>query len=811
MPFAFRHPPVFRLRTIALAFQLAGLSFSAIAQASPDAEAGAPLTITGKKIGMGLMVQEDTPKARSTITAEELAKQRPTGNVFQALELMPAVNSYNYDATGLFGGGLSMRGFNSDQIGATINGVPVNDSGSFSVYPQEYVDQENVCSEYVTQGSTDVDSPQVGASGGNFGITTCDPADKRNTRVMQTLGQLHLKKTYVRYDTGIFSDGRSKMFISASHAEADKWKGLGGARRDHVDAGFNYDIDRFNSIHATVLYNQAVNNNILSMTLNDLRSRGYSYDYATSFVGHKPATPGVADVDAAQSPAYYKLAANPFENAITSAVAKFRLGDNTDIKIIPYFWYGYGTGGTQQNLVSESGFLNAATGKLNAGVDLNGDGDTKDKVIVANSSVTRTFRPGVTASLTQTVGDHTLLTGVWYERATHRQTSPAVLVDASGNPADPWLRSGLIQRPDGTAYEYRDWKTVSTAYQFFLQDTVSLMADRLKINFGVRTPFVNRNFTNYASEGSTTASSASIVTSYNGVSLAQTTYNIQKTYADVLPQLGLRYQLTHDDQLFSSLAKNFKAPPNFVFSPTNNSVQFNSAGNVVLTTAVKPETSYNLDLGYRHQSDKLTAQATVFLVDFQNRQATTFDQNTGQNILVNAGRVKNKGFEVELGNTPVNGWSFYSSLGYIKSAIQNDLLSAPAAGTTPVLLSTTGKLFPNTPQWKAGLSGSYETSQWYVRTKAKYTGVQQATLVNDETVPGYTTIDLDAGYLLAPTTLFKHTKLTFNISNLLNRQYRNASGQTFTTALGSNGAKISSPTYYLGAPRMVSATLSMDF
>jgi iron complex outermembrane receptor protein len=81
--------------------------------------------------------------------------------------------------------------------------VPVNDSGSFSVYPQEYVDQENTCSEFVTQGSTDVDSPQVGATGGNFGIVTCNPENVQRVRVMQTLGQLNMYKTFVRYDTGL--------------------------------------------------------------------------------------------------------------------------------------------------------------------------------------------------------------------------------------------------------------------------------------------------------------------------------------------------------------------------------------------------------------------------------------------------------------------------------------------------------------------------------------------------------------------------------------------------------------------------------
>jgi hypothetical protein len=88
---------------------------------------------------------------------------------------------------------------------------------------------------------------------------------------------------------------------------------------------------------------------------------------------------------------------------------------------VPYFWYGFGNGGMQQRAQSETGFLQRpAPAKPAAATDLNGDGDTLDTVIVANASVTRTNRPGVTSSLTWTMGDHTILGGFWYERAKHR-------------------------------------------------------------------------------------------------------------------------------------------------------------------------------------------------------------------------------------------------------------------------------------------------------------------------------------------------------------------------------------------------------
>ena len=144
----------FKLNTVALAmFTMLGA-----AHAQQTSEVG-KITVTGEgdKLGTGLIIDEDTPKAKSTVTKAQLEKTRSSSNPFQALALLPGVNSTSQDATGLFGGSLRVRGFNSDQMGFTIDGAPVNDSGSFSVFPQEYSDQENLCEIFVTQGATDTE------------------------------------------------------------------------------------------------------------------------------------------------------------------------------------------------------------------------------------------------------------------------------------------------------------------------------------------------------------------------------------------------------------------------------------------------------------------------------------------------------------------------------------------------------------------------------------------------------------------------------------------------------------------------------
>jgi iron complex outermembrane receptor protein len=278
-----------------------------------------------------------------------------------------------------------------------------------------------------------------------------------------------------------------------------------------------------------------------------------------------------------------------------------------------------------------------------------------------------------------------------------------------------------------------------------------------------------------------------------------------RTYKELLPQFGARYRITNDDQLFMSIAKNMKAPPNFVFRNVGSNVKFVN-GVATLSGDVQEETSWNTDIGYRHQDNKFIATVTAFMVDFRNRQATAFDPITSASTYTNVGDVKSKGFEIEAGNTPVNGWSFYGSYGFISSEIQSNL-RINATATLP----TAGKEMPNTPRHKAGLSVEYQNGAFYTRVKAKATAKQMATLVNDEVAPGYTVFSLDGGYTFANYGVLKRPKLQWNISNITNKQYRNPSSQSITNTTAFPGVNPSTLRYYLGAPRFASVTLSVDY
>ncbi|MCY4743605.1 TonB-dependent receptor [Pelomonas sp. UHG3] len=769
------------------------------------------ITVVGSsaKLGTGMMLQDDSVKGRSTVTQAAMEKELGTGNVLQSIALLPGVSTYNYDATGLFGGDVAIRGFASDQIGFTVNGVPVNDSGGYAFYAQEMIDKENVCTASVAQGSPELESPNSGATGGAVSMITCDPTDKRRARFTQTVGGLNLKRTFVRLDSGRFLDNKAKVFLSYSHAEVDKWKGLGSARKDHIDAGFSLDLNEDNKILGSILYNRMVNNNISNVSLAQLNNpaQGYFYDFTSpTFTPLKTPGPG-AQTDVAQSPIYYGMSLNPFKNVIASVSGSFKLANDTYLKVQPYMWYGFGNGGWSQTLLQEG------TMPIGGAVDINGDGDTLDRVAVGRASVTKTMRPGVTAEVNTTYGNHFLKVGLWYERADHRQTQPAVKIGADGVPTDIWLQENCIKRATGDCYSARNTKTISTVYQLYVNDQISLFDDRAFINFGLKLPTVVRDVTNLANETGYPTYTGSPGSYVAGARVYDKDFNIKRTFREVLPQLGARFKVGSRAHVFANVSKNFRAPPNYAYMVSSSGVYVASinGGAVQPIKEIDSETTVMLDAGYRYQSRDLSFTATFFNSDFKDRQVQVVDEESKLSTYLNAGGVKNRGMELEVGSGVYSGFSAYGSVTLQKSRMKQNL-QLTATGALP----TAGKQFAKTPELMGSMSVQYEQGPVYLRLKGKYTASQYADLMNQQAMPGHSVFDLDAGYKFSNWGMLKNPKLRLNVSNLGNTQARAGvssivSNTVATPLIGTGTQSANTAFYYLLAPRLTSLTFSVDF
>ncbi|MFX6218354.1 hypothetical protein ABTF55_21380, partial [Acinetobacter baumannii] len=80
-------------------------------------------------------------------------------------------------------------------------------------------------------------------------------------------------------------------------------------------------------------------------------------------------------------------------------------------------------------------------------------------------------------------------------------TGPFSRVDNNGNIADLWQDNSdqWLRNADGSILQYRDTMTVSTAQSIFLQDSISMMNDKLNVQVGGRYSSIDRDFTNYPS------------------------------------------------------------------------------------------------------------------------------------------------------------------------------------------------------------------------------------------------------------------------------------------------------------------------
>jgi iron complex outermembrane receptor protein len=274
----------------------------------------------------------------------------------------------------------------------------------------------------------------------------------------------------------------------------------------------------------------------------------------------------------------------------------------------------------------------------------------------------------------------------------------------------------------------------------------------------------------------------------------------------VLPSLAASYQLSPELQGFASVSKNFKAPGNFsYFGLANGVTVVNGAGSLtsLAPLTVDAETSVNVDVGARYKTDLFKASATAFLVKFKNRIASGFDPVTASTHDYNVGDSTVKGLELELGTTVYKGFSAYASVTYTKSTIDKDI---PATATT--FFPTAGVQFPDTPKGMAALSLQYAEGAFLANLAGKYTSRRNITLVGDQSLGSFTTVDLNAAYQLPASGPFKKPVLRLNVSNLTNKEYLLANaGSGSSIAINAAG----NPSVYGGAPRFTSLTLSSDF
>jgi len=530
---------------------------------------------------------------------------------------------------------------------------------------------------------------------------------------------------------------------------------------------------------------------------------------------------------------------NPSNTGNIRGQSRFTLADGLILTVDPTYQYVLANGGSQGALLFEGDNLLKQGVAGSKGVDLNGDGDFLDTVLVGRPSITNTKRITVISSLVwKPDSTNTFRIAYTYDRAHHRQTGEYSFTDDNFNLTNPFFgRNGTpIITAAGTVLQNRDRTSIALLNQLSGQYIGKFFDNRLRLEIGLRSPWFTRDldqhcFTPLTGSGfplciqNPTALGFTIRPIDFDPALAGPNdlwapFQARYKYHKLLPNVGATFAVNQSLSVFASYAKGLSAPR------TDNLYR-----QPVIT--VKPETTDSFDLGARYIAGRFQAQGTFWKINYQNRIVTSFDPQTNTSIDRNVGKVSSWGFDGGVGVKPIKAINLIGLLSYTSAHLKDDVIIGgirynsaspppastlspfeyycspiPTTGTATVNVCgrTSGKFVVETPKWQYGGRVELHIKPVTLGLQAKHVGRRFATDVNDVVVKNYTTFDADARMEL-PWVPGNKTYLQLNVINLFNEHYFG----NLSTSINAYGFGNRAPRFTPVSTRAVTGTLTVGF
>jgi iron complex outermembrane receptor protein len=770
------------LTTAASSFAIgvAALSAPAFAQSTGSIEFDKEIIVTGTRTGVqqvGGISAPDTSKAKAVLTSENIERQNPGQTILDTINQIPGVSFQNNDAYGSSGGTLNIRGFSSDRISLTFDGIQLNDSGNYAIYSNQQIDPELIEQVNVNLGTTDVDSPTASAVGGTVNLRTKRPDRDFGVMLSGSAGEFDFMRIFAKVETGDLNASGLRAFVSASRATNDNpFNNYGKVNKQQYNFRVYQPLSGDDFISLAGHYNQNRNNFFGSLPLRldanrvvgsgsgnrfpaNADERKYNINFPCTVA---PGVNGVANT-ASSCGTEFDRRYNPSNTGNLRLSSRFTLADNLVLTVDPSYQYVKANGGGTvtgeeglRDINPAGGTASIATcrttptsatnacvagylsGRPYFGRDINGDGDALDSVTVFAPSQTQTHRIGVITGLRWELDEaNTVRVTYTYDRARHRQTGEVSLQGVNGEPLDVFSVNIPEKDVNGTILQKRDRLSFAILHQVSAEYRGEFMDGGLVVTAGVRAPFFRRNLT----QNCFTSSAGGFVECFGGNAALQTQYatlnpTIQGPqqrifdYNKLLPNLGFTYKLTDDVSVFGNFSQGLSVPGtdnlynSFFFAPA-------TAG-----TKPAPETTDNFDLGLRMRSGKVQAQISGYYNQFQNRTASAYDPDLDVNVFRNLGNVKKYGIDGSVAFQPIDALTFYVFGSVMKSEIKDNLLIGENADGSPIYAPTAGKREAGSPKYSWGGTIRGTLGPVEIGLTAKRTGERYIYDTNEATFTG---------------------------------------------------------------------------
>lgn len=703
-----------------------------------------------------------------TISSAQILAALPGVSPLKVLAKLPSVNFESADAFGAYEWSthITVRAFNQNQLGFTLDGVPLGDM-SYANYNGLHISRaissENIASTTLNQGTGSLDTASSSNLGGTIAFQSIAPSIDRGIYAEGAYGSYSDYRIFARLDSGELATG-TRFYLSGGYQFSDKWKGDGEQKTYQFNTKFMQPIGGNSMITGFANYSDRRENDYQDLTLNWIKEFGYRLDnisnnyalveqiataYQTGGAYPAPFTNTPDAVDAA-----YANASGLRRDVITGLADTTDILPNLKFKTTVYLHHNDGMGQWWTPYTPTPA----------------ADGGSPISVRTTEYDITR---EGDVSTLTYTLGANTIEAGLWYEYNNFTQARRYYPLQKS-YPSQDSL--SFLSDPFFTQWKYH---YLTNTIDLSLQDTWQI-TDALKFNAGFKSLDVD------------TRASTKIGSPVIDGSLSATNH--------FLPSVGLNYTLSPGMEVFADYAENMRAYQPGTFQTTQAAFD-------LIRTKIKPETSDTFEGGYRLHLHAFQGVIDAYYVKFYNRLNAETVGSPIQGLpasLENVGSVTARGLEVAGTWEFAKYWSLYGSYALDDATYDND----ERDGNGAFVAATAGKYVVDTPKDIANIELDYDDGSWFGNIHGNYMSKRFYTYTNDGVVPAHAVWDLAGGYRVHSAGLANGLEIQANITNLFNKGY--------IATIGENGFIDSDPTgsfqsVLAGAPREFFLTVRKKF
>ncbi|MDO7842669.1 TonB-dependent receptor family protein [Sphingomonas immobilis] len=712
-----------------------------------------------------------------TVTQADILQLTPGSTPLKAISKLPGVNYQAADAFGAYewSSRITLRGFNQNQLGFTLDGVPLGDmsyGNSNGLHISRAIISENMGAASVAQGAGALGTASSSNLGGTIEFNSLAPSNTFGIAASATYGSDQTFRGFVRLESGDITGGGLKGYLSYAYLKTDKWKGFGEQRQHQINAKIVQDLGDRGSITAFFNFSDRREQDYQDLSLDLINRLGYNLDnisndfplanrlaqiYANQNapVGGPLPYPGVGTV----FPAPYQTVDDVYFDAgglrrdyLAGATFDSHLTDNLSLKLTGYYHNNHGQGVWYLPYTPTPG--GAALSVRTTEYDIH--------------------RGGILGHVALDTGPNHLEVGGWYESNDFENARRFYGLANQATASLPTLE--FKTNPLFTQF---DAKFNTETLMYYVSDKLAL--GRLTLTGGWKGLKVTNN-------------AIGIV----GV-LATGRIEAKDWF---LPQAGALYRLSDQAELFANFTQNMRA---FTSAAVGASpFATTQAGLDAIRNTLKPERSTTYEAGGRFRMNGFQASVVGYYVDFSNRLLSLANGTGGAGnptTLQNVGSVRNYGIEITALYKVLPAVSLFASYSYSRAEYLDNVISNAIGSVGAIDTATKGKTVPDNPEHMLKGEAVYDDGRFMGRISANYMSKRYFTYLNDQSVPGRVLVDAAIGYTFKGEGFLNGFGIEASVTNLTDLSY--------VATIGSNGFGKSgdSQTLLAGAPRQFFVTL----